>query len=170
MLSSFSWKEGLEGGKLLARVGQPFRYAGDIDMKMLKAILERLERGRGLLIANAVSYDSVSALRTAFEDMQALLLSSLQRAEVRMPHKPELAFNQVVNQLHLSSVPNPAAIAALVPLAMPFHPRLRTRVVMALKNAGELLRKAGAGELDIRGWPGLRTPTPPLQRTARVAS
>ncbi|MEU9490056.1 hypothetical protein AB0D83_41675 [Streptomyces decoyicus] len=49
------------------------------------------------------------------------------------------------------SVPNASAITALVPLALPFHRRLQTRVSMALKNAGELLRKANAGELDMDG-------------------
>lgn len=44
---------------------------------------------------------------------------------------------------------------------------------MALKNAGELLRKADSGELSIRGVAGLRLPLPPLasfQRTAPTAS
>ncbi|MFE5843818.1 hypothetical protein ACFQ7N_19545 [Streptomyces niveus] len=80
---------------------------------------------------------------------------------------------QVVGELRNSSIPNPAAIAALVPLAMPFHPRLRTRVVMALNNAGELLRRADNGELGHRSEPGLRIPMPPLppvQRAAPAAS
>jgi hypothetical protein len=170
VLSSFSWKEGLEGGKLLARVEQPLRYAGDIDLKMLKAILERLERGRGLRVASAVSYDSIHALRTAYEDMLALLLGSLQRSETPLPPKLQRAFNAAVTDLHVSSVPHPAAIDALVPLSMPFHPRLRTRVVMALKNTGALLRKANGGELDIRDRSGLRMMTPPFQHAVRAAS
>ncbi|MFD3488754.1 hypothetical protein [Streptomyces sp. NPDC058665] len=173
LLSSFSWREGVEGGKLLARVEQPRRYAGDIDMKMLKAVLERLERGRGLLAADIVSYGSFITLRTAYEDMLALLLSSLQRSHIQLPHKLGYAFNQVVGELRNSSIPNPAAIEALVPLAMPFHPRLRTRVVMALRNAGELLRRADNGELGHRSESGLRIPMPPLpplQRTAPTAS
>nr|CAA51965.1 TRA5 [Streptomyces prasinus] len=104
-----------------------------------------------------MSYDSLNALRTAYEDVLALLLSSLQ-----LPHKLGYAFNQVVGELRNSSIPNPAAIAALVSLAMPFHPRLRTRVVMALKNAGELLRRADNGELSVPGPFGLRMPMPPL--------
>ncbi|WP_098892001.1 hypothetical protein [Streptomyces sp. or3] len=173
LLSSFSWREGVEGGKLLARVDRPQRYAGDLDLKMLKTILERLERSRGLFAADIVSHDSINALRTAYEDMLALLLSSLQRSHVQLPPKLGYAFNRVVGELRNSSVPNPAAIAALVPLAMPFHPRLRTRVVMALKNAGELLRRAEAGELNIRGAAGVRLPLPPplhAQRTAPTAS
>ncbi|GAA0493024.1 hypothetical protein ACFQ2B_00320 [Streptomyces stramineus] len=173
LLSSFSWREGVEGGKLLARMDQPLRYAGDIDMKMLKTVLERLERGRGLFAADIVSYDSTNALRTAYEDMLALLLNSLQRSHTQLPRKLGYVFNQVVGELRNSSIPNPAAIAALVPLAMPFHPRLRTRVVMALKNAGELLRRADNGELSLRGESGLRLPLPPLapfQRTAPTAS
>lgn len=176
LLSRFSWREGVEGGKLLARVEQPLRYAGDIDMKMLKAILERLDRGRGLFAADIVSYDSVSALRTAYEDMLALLLSSLQRSHIQLPNKLGYAFNQVVRELRNSSIPNPTAIAALVPLAMPFHPRLRTRVVMALKNAGEMLRRADNGELNVRGPSGLRrpmsqrAPSAPFQHTAPAAS
>lgn len=163
----------MEGGKLLARVEQPLRHAGDIDMKMLKAILERLERGRGLFAADIVSYDSVSALRTAYEDMLALLLPSLQRSHVQLPPKLGYAFNRVIDDLRNSSIPKPAAIAALVPLAMPFHPRLRTRVVMALKNVGELLPRAEAVELNIRGMAGLRLPLPPplhVQRTTSTAS
>ncbi|GAA2616093.1 hypothetical protein GCM10010304_81960 [Streptomyces roseoviolaceus] len=50
--------------------------------------------------------------------------------------------------------------------AMPFHPRLRTRVVMALKNAGELLRRADNGELSVRGPSGLRLPMPQLAPNA----
>jgi hypothetical protein len=49
---------------------------------------------------------------------------------------------------------------------MPFHPRLRTRVVMALKNAGELLRRADNGELSVRGPSGLRMPMRPLAPSA----
>ncbi|WP_406737212.1 hypothetical protein OG365_01295 [Streptomyces sp. NBC_00853] len=171
LLSRFSWREGVEGGKLLARVEQPLRYAGDLDLKMLKTILERLERGRGLFAADIVSHDSINALRTAYEDMLALLLSSLQRSHVQPPPKLGYTFNRVVGELRNSSIPNPAAIAALVPLAMPFHPRLRPRVVMALKNASELLRRAENGELTIRGAGGLRLPPlPPFQRTAPAAS
>ncbi|MEW2120417.1 hypothetical protein AB0945_35655 [Streptomyces sp. NPDC005474] len=149
------------------------RYAGDIDLKILKAILERLERSSGLFAADIVSYDSINALSTAYEDMLALLLSSLQRSHVQLPPKLGHAFNQVVGELRNSSVPNPAATAALIPLAMPFHPRLRTRVVMAQKNAGELLRRAEAGELNIRGVAELRLPLPPplhVQRAAPTAS
>ncbi|MEU5810940.1 hypothetical protein [Streptomyces sp. NPDC047718] len=163
----------MEGGKLLAQVDRPLRYAGDLDLKMLKAILERLERSRGLFAADIVSYDSINALRTAYEDMLALLLSSLQRSHVQLPPKLGLALNRVVGELRNSSIPNPAAIDALIPLAMPFHPRLRTRVVMALKNAGELLRRAEAGEIKIRGVAGLRRPLPPplhVQRTTPTAS
>ncbi|MFD8621421.1 hypothetical protein [Streptomyces sp. NPDC059513] len=172
LLSSFSWREGVEGGKLLARVDQPQRYAGDLDLKMLKTILERLERSRGMFAADIVSRDGINALRTAYEDMLALLLSSLQRSHVQLPPKLGYAFNRVVGELRNNSVPNPAAIAALVPLAMPFHPRLRTRVVMALKNAGELLRRAEAGELNIRGVAGLRLPPRPLdaRKAAPTAS
>ncbi|MFE5560225.1 hypothetical protein [Streptomyces sp. NPDC056544] len=171
LLSRFSWREGIEGGKLLARVEQPLRYAGDLDLKMLKTILERLERGRGLFAADIVSHGSINALRTAYEDMLALLLSSLQRSHVQLPPKLGYTFNRVVGELRNSSIPNPAAIAALVPLAMPFHPRLRTRVIMALKNASELLRRAESGELSIRGAGGLRLPPlPPFQRTAPAAS
>lgn len=36
LLSRFSWREGVEGGKLLARVEQPLRDAGDLDLKMLR--------------------------------------------------------------------------------------------------------------------------------------
>ncbi|MEV6123076.1 hypothetical protein AB0M23_21590 [Streptomyces sp. NPDC052077] len=55
---------------------------------------------------------------------------------------------------------------------MPFHPRLRTRVGLALKNAGELLRRAENGELSIRSAGGLRLPPPlaPFKRTAPAAS
>ncbi|MFD8731338.1 hypothetical protein [Streptomyces sp. NPDC059611] len=112
--------------------------------------------------------DGISALRTAYEDMLALLLSSLQRSHVQLPPKLGYAFNRVVGEMRNNSVPNPAAIAALVPLAMPFHARLRTRVVMALKNAGELLRRAEAGELNIRGAAGLRLP--PRSLDARKAA
>lgn len=57
---------------------QPLRFAGDLDLKMLRTILERLERG-GLFAADIVSYDSINALRAAYEDMPGLPLSSLQR-------------------------------------------------------------------------------------------
>ncbi len=174
LLSSFSRSEGVEGGKLLARGDRPLRYAGDLDLKMLKAILERLERGRGLFAADIVSHDSINALRTAYEDMLALLLSSLQRSHVQLPPKLAFAVNRVVGELRNSSVPNPAAIDALVPLAMPFHPRLRTRVTMALKSAGELLRRTEAGELNTRTVAGLRLPLPPsplhVQRTTSTTS
>ncbi|MFE1408867.1 hypothetical protein ACFW5D_36010 [Streptomyces sp. NPDC058770] len=164
--------EGVQGGKLLSRVEQPYRYASDIDLKMLKAILERLERGRGLLVVGAASYSTVSTLRTSFEDMLALLMSSLDRSQIQLPLKLGIAFKQVVRQMSNSSVPNPAAIEALVPLAIPFHPRLRTRVAMALKNAGELLRKADAGQLDIRDQFGNPIPMPPRipRLPARAAS
>ncbi|MDG5803408.1 hypothetical protein P9869_12170 [Streptomyces ossamyceticus] len=80
----------------------------------------------------------------------------------------------MVRQLSNNSVPNPAAIEALVPLALPHHMRLRTRVVMALKNAGELLRKADAGQLDIRDNFGKRrqgpSPHAPWPLPARAAS
>ncbi|RXS66694.1 hypothetical protein EST92_28485 [Streptomyces sp. TM32] len=173
LLSSFSRREGVEGGKLLARVEPPHRYAGDIDMKTLKATLERLERGRGLFAADIVSYDSINALRTAYEDMLALLLTSLQRSRIRLPHKFGDTISEVAAKLQTNSIPNPAAIAAILPLAMPFHPRLRTRVVMALKNAGDLLRRADNGKLSIRGVAGLHLPLPPtvpFQRTAPTAS
>ncbi|MFF3343263.1 hypothetical protein [Streptomyces flavidovirens] len=113
----------MEGGKLLARVEQPLRYAGDIDLKMLKTILERLERGRGLFAADIVSHDSINALRTAYEDMLALLLSSLQRSHIQLPNKLRYAFNQVIRELRNSSIPNPTAIAALVTVPpAPTHP------------------------------------------------
>lgn len=173
LLSSFSWREGVEGGKLLARVDRPRRYAGDIDLKMLKAILERLERGRGLFSADIVSYDSINTLRAAYEDMLTLLLSSLQRSHVQLPSRLDYAFHRVVDELRNRSIPNPAIIASLVPLAMPFHPRLRTRVVMALKNAGDLLHRAETGELNIHGAAGFRIPLPPplhIQRSRSTAS
>lgn len=53
---------------------------------------------------------------------------------------------------------NAAAIEALVPLVIFFRPRLRPRVAMALRNAGELLREADAGQLDAAGAAG--TPLP----------
>ncbi|MGW7073064.1 hypothetical protein ACWGII_41145 [Streptomyces sp. NPDC054855] len=173
LMSRFSFREGVEGGKLLARVEQPLKYAGDIDLKMLRAVLERLERGRGLLAADIVSSGSINTLCTAYEDMLALLLSSLQRSPVPLPPKLGYAFDQIVGELRNSSIPNPAAIAALVPLAMPFHQRLRTRVAMALTNAGELLRRAETGQLNIRGVAGVRLALPPpgrLQRTSPTAS
>ncbi|MFI1510201.1 hypothetical protein [Streptomyces sp. NPDC020597] len=173
-LSRFYPNEGVQGGKLLSRVDQRHRYAGDLDLKMLRAVLERLERGRGLLVAGAVSYSSVNALRSAFEDMLTLLMTSFHRSDVPLPGKLGIAFDQVVRQLSNNSVPNPAAIEALVPLALPHHMRLRTRVVMALKNAGELLRKADAGQLDIRDKFGKRiqvnSPLPPWPLPARAAS
>ncbi|WP_333777681.1 hypothetical protein [Streptomyces sp. IBSBF 3136] len=55
----------------------------------------------------------------------------------------------MVRQLSDNSALNPVAIEAPVPLALPHQMRLRTRVIMASKNAGELLRKADAGQLDI---------------------
>ncbi|WP_329027166.1 hypothetical protein [Streptomyces sp. NBC_00690] len=172
LLGRFSAREAVEGGKLLARVQQPLRYAGDINMKMLKDILERLERGRGLSALNNISHDNISALHTAYEDMLALLLSSLQRSDTQLPNKLGYAFNQVVRELHNSSIPHPAAITALVPLAMPFHPRLCTRVTMALKNGGELLRRANNGELGVHGPSGLRmpplAPSTPSQHTAQA--
>lgn len=58
---------------------QPLRFAGDLDLKMLRTILERLERGGGLFAADIVSYDSINALRAAYEDMPGLPRSSLQR-------------------------------------------------------------------------------------------
>jgi len=75
-----------------------------------------------------VSYSSISALQTSFEDMLALLMGSLQRPDVRLPAKLGAAVDQVVSQLSNNSVPNPTAIEALVPLALPYHMRLRTRV------------------------------------------
>ncbi|MCI3221169.1 hypothetical protein [Streptomyces sp. NP-1717] len=84
----------MEGGKLLARLEQPRRYAGDIDMKMLQAALGPLERSRGLFAADIVSYDSVRALSTAYEDMLALLLNSLQRSNLQLPHKLGYAFSR----------------------------------------------------------------------------
>ncbi|WP_345653495.1 hypothetical protein, partial [Streptomyces tremellae] len=158
LLSRFSWREGVEGGKLLARVEQPLRYAGDIDMKTLKAILERLERARGLFAADIVSYTSVRTLRAAYEDMLELLLSSLGRSDAQPPGRLGYALQQVIRELRNKSIPNQAAITALIPLAMPFHPRLRTRVGMALKNASELLQRAEDGELDVRGPFGLPMP------------
>ena len=114
-----------------------------------------------------------AALSTAKAKAAAALVKSDANPDGYEAPKFGYAFNQVVGELRNSSIPNPAAIAALVPLAMPFHPRLRTRVVMALKNAGELLRRADNGELSIRGLSGLRVPLPPLapfQHTAPTAS
>ncbi|WP_143196924.1 helix-turn-helix domain-containing protein [Streptomyces sp. CB00455] len=172
VLSSFSGREGLEGGKLLTRVDQKYRYAGDVDLKILKAVLPQLERGRALLISNVASYDSVVDLRTAFEDMLAILLGSLERSSVQLPLKLSIAFDQVIRQLQSASFPNPAALAALVPLTLPFHPRLQTRVSQALKNAGDVLRKVNDGELPLSSQKGNRRraaaliPRPPRFPTA----
>ncbi|WP_112471293.1 hypothetical protein [Streptomyces triticisoli] len=102
--------------------------------------------------------------------MLALLMTSFHRSDVPLPAKLGIAFDQVDRQLSNNS----AAIEALVPLALPHHMRLRTQVVMALKNAGELLRKADAGQLDVRDKFGKRIhsmpPRVPWPLPARAAS
>ncbi|MEV4190334.1 hypothetical protein [Streptomyces toxytricini] len=143
--------EGRRRRRQAAGPGGPASALRRRPLKILQAILERLERSRGLFAADIIAYDSINALRTEYEDILALLLSSLQRSHVQLPPTLGLALNRVVGELRNSSIPNPAAIDALIPLAMPFHPRLRTRVVMALKNAGELLHRAEAGEIEWRG-------------------
>ncbi|MFF5315583.1 MULTISPECIES: hypothetical protein [Streptomyces] len=157
-LSRSSWKEGVAGGKLLARVEPKHRYAGDIDMKLLKDFLHRLERGRWPMVAGAALYENVIELRNAFEDMLTLLLGSMRKAGVRLPQKSNAAFNRVIGQLTSNLIPEAAAIAALVPLALPFQPRLQTRVALALKNAGEVLKQADDGELTMRNEHGVVMP------------
>ncbi|MFK0261417.1 hypothetical protein ACIQU1_08810 [Streptomyces angustmyceticus] len=46
-----------------------------------------------------MSYDSINALRTVYEDMLALLLTSLQRSHIQLPHKLSSTFRQVAAQL-----------------------------------------------------------------------
>ncbi|MFK0259090.1 hypothetical protein [Streptomyces sp. NPDC090445] len=64
----------------------------------------------------------------------------------------------MIRQLQSTSFPNPAALAALVPLTLPFHPRLQTRVSQALKNTGDVLRKVNDGELPLSSQKGNRGP------------
>jgi hypothetical protein len=120
-------------------------------------MLRRIEQNRGLLLTDAPLDDHVNELRTAFEDILALLLNSLERAETQLLYdRAGNSYRQVVGQLHSRSVPDASAIAAILPVALPFHQHLQTRLGMALKNARELLRKADNGELEIRNRHGVR--------------
>ncbi|WP_159402297.1 hypothetical protein [Streptomyces sp. FR-008] len=151
LLSSFSWQEAVEAGKLLAQVDQQLKYAGDIDMWMLQEILEGIKRSEISIRYSGASHDSFDALQASYEDMLILLLSSLQRSRNPLPYKYGHAFNRVVGDLQNNLLPHPGAIAVLLPFAMPFHPQLRREIGEHLKASDTFLR--GAEKNGFRRFP-----------------
>ncbi|MGW6459927.1 hypothetical protein ACWF94_29035, partial [Streptomyces sp. NPDC055078] len=163
VLSGISWNEGLEAGKLLARIQPKYRYAGDIDLKAIKTVVRRIEQSRGPLLTDAPWRDHIDELRSMFETVLTLLLRALKNAETDLPfNEAGSSLRHVEAHLFSHSVPHAPAINALVLLALPFHRQLQTRVTMALKNAGDLLRKAENGDLEVRDQDGVRYRLTPL--------